>query len=991
MDPFSAFAGLGLACNIIQLVEVAIKLAKECKEISATGSTRDILTTTELSDLVTKISNASSTFLPITSPGNAIDTQIQECATRSLQAASDLGTLARDITHRKDKTERTLMEKGFRSLRNRSKIEAQRRKLVELQSTLQTSLLNGIRGDIRDSGALTAVQLTAVNTSIDAVIDGNKAATAQLLHAIEDIRKLYRIELAQMSQSINAQTMSTQKAITTHLASVDNHISASEAIVIDQLKVLNLDDRQRHALERLYNILYYDSMHERENSIRARVNDYGETAKWLFGDFGSVGGQDSQGHPIMNDMQGHRRHAVYKSFETWIRTGSGIWFVEGKPGCGKSSLMSFIRQNLEEGGRARRLVSEWAEGKPCRILSFFFFRPATSRLDRSFEGVWRSLCAQLLSMDESLVQHVLDDSRTPQGIRAATSKDRIAKPIWRSDDFRSWFNYMLSQTSGCVIILLDGLDEFQEFEGGDEGHGALLATIQTLSTDHSHVKLICSSRPVEPFKSAFRTNSSFRLQDVNDTDISKFTFSTLHGTQAFEFARDVANRANGIFLWAHIVAHDLAKAARRGAGRIELTERLDHCPVEMRDLFRHMVARQDHFYRSKPLPILYLIDICTQLPRGAQRGITLFELLLLTCGDYSVDKLLKPMRNAFSEDFVGAITTRAAGFADEVVDRCGGLVIVRPCTFNPTTTLSYAFNHFVRRSKSDHQSLWTLLDQEVTFVHRTAHDFLLEEGASFLSLSAASMKRSYGLALLALASIGFMSLDDTCFADTENVNVSDMLSDFISGLNYALQDPDRTDECCAIADLCVQRLATRLPLKDFGRQKLRWWPRDIHIEPPTCSALPLDVQIAVKICWPDVRIVRHWLLPRIQRVEGTLKPVAAAYAFVCISEQQALESLFDLLALTNPCTILSLTDVENEDASRQTQDHPFWEHFFAYGIFSLLAEDSLRARALETARSYFNQGVGEHETCTRRIMMRREGNYRSLRIGPTPSSTKISG
>jgi hypothetical protein len=973
MDPLTAFAGLGLACNIIQLSELGIKLAKQCKEISATGSTREISATIDLSDIVIKVSDTSTNFPPNASPGSTAIPQVQDCATRSVKAATELKTLAREITHRKDGTERTLLEKGYKSLRMRSKIEAQQKSLAQIQSSLQTSLLNSIRGDIRSSRDITSQQLVAVNTSVQNVIDGNAAATTQLLQAIEDIQRSHKTELVQTAQSINAQTMSTQNAITARLDTVDIHIDAAEAIVAGQLKAINLDDRQRHALERLHDMLSYETMHERENDIRARVHDYGETAKWIFGDLESIDDAEVQNRPVREaEMQG-RKQAVYRSFETWVRSGSGIWFVEGKAGSGKSSLMSFVRENLEEGGRAHHLALEWAQGKPCRVLSFFFFRPAASKLAKSFEGLWRSLCAQLLSDEEALIRHVLNDPNAPRSIRAATSKDRTAKPRWRSEDYRSWLMYLLAQTSGRVIIMLDGLDEFQEFEESDEGHGALLDDLRTLRRNYPHVKLVCSARPDEPFKSALRSESSLKLQDVNYADISIFASSTLAGTAASGYAHQIAESADGVFLWAHIVAHDLAKAARRGVSSTVLKERFEHCPKEMHDLFKHMIERQDSFYRSKPQPILYLFELASRTNR---HGINLFDLLLLSCSDYASRTLLNLLSGTFPKKFIEDLEARADGFGDEVTERCGGLVAVNHFSFDTGTGHPDWPDDFMRWRDSKHPTLWKLMDYRVQFVHRTAHDFLREDGASFLGRHAMTLNESQGNLLLALASIGFVNLDSYCFEDIA-IDLASVTARFQDFINDALQGSHCVEECCQAIDACVQRLAERLPQwsKSDDLQIRQYSCSRVKI--PACPALPLEFRIALtlvgNLSQERGKIWSVYIVPRISRLSNDIRQIAAALAAMCIAVHgsgDTHERAFEILEIASPFTKLPLlmrNDAADDSGMSWRSRHsmraePLWQHFFSYGIFPLLSHPVLRERTRMMARSFFDQGVSEHAT-----------------------------
>ncbi|KEY73755.1 hypothetical protein S7711_10189 [Stachybotrys chartarum IBT 7711] len=96
---------------------------------------------------------------------------------------------------------------------------------------------------------------------------------------------------------------------------------------------------------------------------------------------------------IENPFQGTFRW-IYDlpSFCEWLQRGSGLFWIHGKPGSGKSTLMKFIfksRQTWE-------LLHDWTRTSYEVTAAFFFHHRGTS-LQRSFEGVLRSLVIQVLS------------------------------------------------------------------------------------------------------------------------------------------------------------------------------------------------------------------------------------------------------------------------------------------------------------------------------------------------------------------------------------------------------------------------------------------------------------------------------------------------------------------------------------------------------------------------------------------------------------------
>ncbi|KAH7304158.1 hypothetical protein B0I35DRAFT_484642 [Stachybotrys elegans] len=80
------------------------------------------------------------------------------------------------------------------------------------------------------------------------------------------------------------------------------------------------------------------------------------------------------------------------SFCEWLQRGSGMFWIHGKPGSGKSTLMKFIYKSRQ----TWELLHDWTRTSYEVTAAFFFHHRGTS-LQRSFEGVLRSLVIQVLS------------------------------------------------------------------------------------------------------------------------------------------------------------------------------------------------------------------------------------------------------------------------------------------------------------------------------------------------------------------------------------------------------------------------------------------------------------------------------------------------------------------------------------------------------------------------------------------------------------------
>jgi hypothetical protein len=76
--------------------------------------------------------------------------------------------------------------------------------------------------------------------------------------------------------------------------------------------------------------------------------------------------------------------APWKSFMNWLHSGDGIYWVSGKAGSGKSTLMRHIYDHKE----TNDLLETWASPTKPTIASFFSgtVLPGAAFTKRSFEG-----------------------------------------------------------------------------------------------------------------------------------------------------------------------------------------------------------------------------------------------------------------------------------------------------------------------------------------------------------------------------------------------------------------------------------------------------------------------------------------------------------------------------------------------------------------------------------------------------------------------------
>ncbi|KAH8679412.1 hypothetical protein BGZ61DRAFT_457144 [Ilyonectria robusta] len=138
-------------------------------------------------------------------------------------------------------------------------------------------------------------------------------------------------------------------------------------------------------------------------------------------------------------------------FISWLQSDKDkIFWIRGKPGSGKSTLMKFMIDN----DNTKRLLDRWRPG--TKILSHFFWKIG-SQPQNSIKGLLCSLTYCILSGCNRKVDQVLDRFDN------ALSKDSYHD--WSSAELEKILFSLLEEDDYPVCIFIDGLDEISDKDG----------------------------------------------------------------------------------------------------------------------------------------------------------------------------------------------------------------------------------------------------------------------------------------------------------------------------------------------------------------------------------------------------------------------------------------------------------------------------------------------------------------------------------------------
>ena len=384
-------------------------------------------------------------------------------------------------------------------------------------------------------------------------------------------------------------------------------------------------------------------------------------------------------------------------FVDWLKYDSGIFWIKGKPGCGKSTLMKFITDHT----KLYQYAKVWAGAKPLFIASFYFWNSG-SHLQKSIAGMYRTLLCKILIEDkkyrfkhdssEQASQDFAEDPK-PVGsgkhVRDEETPARRAFPNWQpsfasTEPTLPTLSAAMKNLLGAkalqqrYLLLIDGLDEYDSVSVGM----SKLADYMLEMTATSEVKLVVSSRPWIPFELAFAACPKIAVETLTRSDIAEYTHDRVYASakqralteqesdEITTLTEDIVNDASGVFLWVTVALNVVLDGANNRDDLWTLRQRLSELPRELEDLYAHIIKRIPPHYKAEAFRYLAIAyHWLTNPPRG---GHSLFlPATVSAIGAASNDVATSNQLAALGPD---QLLKRTGDFPDRLKSRCLGLL-----------------------------------------------------------------------------------------------------------------------------------------------------------------------------------------------------------------------------------------------------------------------------------------------------------------------------
>ncbi|KPA35726.1 hypothetical protein FLAG1_11555 [Fusarium langsethiae] len=262
----------------------------------------------------------------------------------------------------------------------------------------------------------------------------------------------------------------------------------------------------------------------------------------------------------------------HKTLIEWTNKKRGLLWIKGKPGSGKSTLMKYAKDALPP-----------IYGTDTLVVSFFFHGRG-HELQKTPIGLFRSLLHQLLKCVPDAVPDLIkyfEDKRTTEG-------EPGEKWQWHLQPLQAILKSSLPGIlkSFPVILLIDALDEC-----GEQSAVELIKYLKHLlsslpPTDYRFsISFSCRHYPILELDGGL----TILLDTENNADIATYVRDCFSTDPDDDIESLISGRAQGVFMWAHLVVKLVLRMKRRREPRADIEAKITETPQDLDNLYSKLI------------------------------------------------------------------------------------------------------------------------------------------------------------------------------------------------------------------------------------------------------------------------------------------------------------------------------------------------------------------------------------------------------------------
>ena len=169
------------------------------------------------------------------------------------------------------------------------------------------------------------------------------------------------------------------------------HTKEIKGVIINeqaQTRAMILELVQQKGVSQATSASYVQSLGAQEPAMTGIDEKENGVRKWILDSLGFAAMQNRQEEVaeayhttfewMFEEPEKETKPLPWTNFVEWLRHGNGIYWVNGKAGSGKSTLMKYIYNDT----RSSQILSQWSGSMPVLVATFFFGTVALGSKDR---------------------------------------------------------------------------------------------------------------------------------------------------------------------------------------------------------------------------------------------------------------------------------------------------------------------------------------------------------------------------------------------------------------------------------------------------------------------------------------------------------------------------------------------------------------------------------------------------------------------------------
>ncbi|KZL68530.1 small s protein [Colletotrichum incanum] len=581
MDPASAF---GLAVNVLTVVDFARKILSAASEIYSAGQTniaadRDLVAK-DLESCCQKLASFERPALE-TQDGVSTPHTINDDIAALWRLATETKLIAVDIQRhlarsQGNRTAFSSVRNALRTVWGEQDMKEKMERLHLIRNELQFRIIVSLKANTDMAAMSNSIALQKLD-------EGTRSIIKALLADGSTTRSQMASQISNIEQKLNQYIeVSTFLTNTHHAETIDTIRSSGPKSTSNNNAVT-----ERTIVDNILGALWFSKMKDRYDDIETA---HRKTYEWVFS-----GSEEQKGDS--------------HSFKNWVESSHSLFWVSGRAGTGKSTLMKYLTLDVRAGEAFRR----WAGHHDLVMANHWFWSQGTEELHKSLRGLLQVIFYEIIKAAPAYGKLLFPD-------QFLVERQRWQRDFPTLHELKRAFKRLVTTSSppAYVALFIDGLDEYA---GSHYDHVELCESLGSVA--HSkHIKIVVSSRPENAFESAFTECSKLHLHELTLKDRTEYVADRLACHRRIDYLTEqtedgaenlrrlmssAVEKSEGVFLWLQLVVQSLLEEMNDCDTIVDLQHILDQLPSGIESLFSHTMLRIRGDHRNKGMHLLHLV------------------------------------------------------------------------------------------------------------------------------------------------------------------------------------------------------------------------------------------------------------------------------------------------------------------------------------------------------------------------------------------------